>query len=143
MSTKNDYFVQPHLNFDGRCEEAIEFYQKAIGAEVAMMFRFKDSPDKSMCTPTSPDKIMHARIRIGETLIQVSDGRCQGKETFSGFALSITVHSEAEVEQLCNGLATGGQVVMPPAKTFFSERFGMVTDKFGVSWMILVKPASM
>jgi PhnB protein len=141
MTAKNDHFVQVHLDFNGRCEEAIEFYKQAIGAETVMLVRVKDLPDKPSCAPDSLEKIMHARIRIGETVVLVTDGRCTGTAaTFTGFSLSVTVRSDSEVDRLCTGLAQGGKVEMPPAKTFFSSRFAFLTDKFGVPWMILVKP---
>jgi len=130
--------VQSYLFFDGRCEEAIEFYRTALGAEVTMLSRFKDSPDPNMCAPGTEDKVMHASFRIGDTTLMTSDGRCQGKPAFEGFSLSLTVPDETEAERLFAALAEGGQVQMPLTKTFFSSRFGMVADRFGVSWMILV-----
>jgi PhnB protein len=105
-----------------------------------MLARFKDSPDQSMCAPGAGDKVMHASFRIGDTTVLASDGRCEGRPSFQGFALSLTVANEAEAERLFASLAEGGQVQMPLAKTFFSPRFGMVADRFGVSWMILVAP---
>jgi len=130
--------VQPYLFFDGRCEEAIEFYKKAAGAEVEMLMRWKDSPDKSMCTPDNADKVMHAQFKIGDTTILASDGRNTGNPNFQGFALAINAKDEAEVDRLFNALAEGGKITMPLAKTFFSPRFGMLTDKLGVNWMLLV-----
>ncbi len=130
--------VQPYLNFDGRCDEALEFYKKAIGAKVGMLMRWKDSPDKSMCTPANADKVMHSQFDIGDTTVMASDGRNSGKPNFTGIALSITANSEADADRIFAGLADGGQVQMPLGKTFFSQRFGMVADKFGVGWMILV-----
>ena len=135
--------VQPYLFFDGRCEEAVEFYKSALGAEVAMLMRFKDSPeppDPAMVPPGSGDKVMHASFRIGDTTVMASDGRCQGQPSFAGFSLSLTARDDAEAERLFTALAEGGQVQMPLAKTFFSSRFGMVTDRFGVPWMIVVAP---
>jgi PhnB protein len=135
--------VQPYLFFDGRCEEAIEFYRKALGAEVAMLMRFKDSPEPpapGSCPPDAGDKVMHASIRIGDTTVMASDGRCLGRPSFQGFSLSLTVADDAEAERRFAALADGGQVQMPLAKTFFSSRFGMVADRFGVSWMIIVTP---
>jgi PhnB protein len=140
-TTKNGPAVQPYLFFDGRCEEAIEFYRGALGAEVTMLMRFKDSPEPpkpGMCAPGSENKVMHASLRIGETTVLASDGRCEGRPSFQGFALSLTVPDEAAAERLFAALAKGGQVQMPLAKTFFSPRFGMVADRFGVSWMIYV-----
>jgi len=132
--------VQPYLFFDGRCEEALTFYRKAIGAEIEMMLRFKENPDPQpgMCAPGSDDKVMHASFRVGETVIMASDGQCGGKPSFQGFSLSITAKDEAEVDRLFGALAEGGQVQMPLGKTFFSPRFGVVADKFGVSWMVIV-----
>jgi PhnB protein len=130
--------VQPYLVFEGRCEEALEFYRKALGAEVTMLMRFKDSPDPGMCQPGAEDKVMHASLRIGETTVLASDGRCAGPASFQGFSLSLTVADEAEAERRFAALAAGGQVHMPLSKTFFSPRFGMVADRFGVSWMVYV-----
>ena len=130
--------VQPYLFFDGRCEEALEFYKKAIGAKVGMLMRWKDSPDKSMATPGNADKVMHASFQIGDTTVMASDGRNEGKPNFHGFALSIAARNEAEADKMFAALGEGGQVTMPMTKTFFSPRFGMLADKFGVGWMILV-----
>jgi PhnB protein len=130
--------LEPYLFFDGRCEEAIGFYRRALGAEVTTMMRFKDSPDPATCPPGLGDKIMHANLRIGGTTVMVSDGQCSGHPGFQGFALSLPVPNEAEADRLFAALSDGGQVQMPLTKTFFSPRFGMAADRFGVSWMILV-----
>jgi PhnB protein len=136
--------VQPYLFFDGKCEEALEFYQRALGAEVVMLMRFKDSPEPPPpgCAPADANKVMHAQFRIGETVIMASDGRATGNPKFEGFALSLAVKTEAEADKAFNALADGGKVEMPLGKTFFSARFGMVADKFGVFWMVLVTPNS-
>ena len=136
--------VQPYLNFNGRCEEAIEFYRKALGAEVGMMMRFKESPEPSqpgMVPPGNENKILHTSFRVGDSTIMASDGRCQGKSEFQGISLSLTVAREADADRFFNALAQGGTVQMPLAKTFFSPRFGMVADRFGVSWMVIVVQA--
>jgi PhnB protein len=130
--------VQPYLDFNGRCDEALEFYKKAIGAKIGMVMRWKDSPDKSMCTPQNADKVMHSQFQIGDTVVMASDGRLSGQPTFKGIMLSISAANEAEADRVFNGLADGGQVHMPLGKTFFSPRFGMVADKFGVGWMVNV-----
>jgi PhnB protein len=130
--------VQPYLMFNGRCEDAIEFYRKAVGAETKMLMRFKESPDPTMISPGSENKVMHAEIRIGESTVLCSDGRCTGQLAFEGFSLTLIVANESEAERLFAKLGEGGQVQMPLTKTFFSPRFGMVADKFGVSWMIYV-----
>lgn len=135
--------VQPYLFFDGRCEEAIEFYRNVLGAEVTILVRFKEGPEpqqQGMVPPGSEDKVMHASLRIGDATVLASDGRCLGQPSFQGFAVSLTVPTEAEAERLFEGLVEGGQVQMALAKTFFSPRFGMVADRFGVSWMICVMP---
>jgi PhnB protein len=131
--------LQPYVFFDGRCEEAIEFYKTALGAKVEMLMRFKDSPEKDAC-PTNDaamgEKVMHASVRVGDHMLLMSDGHCKGKPDFRGFALSLTVKSEADADRLFNALADGGQVQMPLEKTFWSPRFGMLADRFGVSWMV-------
>ena len=140
-TTKSAPLLQPYLHFDGRCEEAIEFYRRALGAEVEMLMRFKDSPEPpkpGTCAPGADDKVMHASLRIGQTTIMASDGRCGGKPNFQGFSLSLAVPTDVEAGKLFNALADGGQVQMPLTKTFFSSSFGMVADKFGVCWMIMV-----
>ena len=135
--------IQAYLFFNGRCEEAVEFYKKTLGAEVQMLMRYKDSPDPpppGMVPPGSENKVMHTSLRIGDTTVMASDGQCQGQPSFQGFSLSLTVPNETEADRLFAALADGGQVQMPLTKTFFSPRFGMVADRFGVSWMIVVGP---
>jgi PhnB protein len=132
--------VQPYLFFEGRCEEALEFYRRALGAEVEMLMRFKDSPDPGSCTAGTEDKVMHASFRIGDSTLMASDGRCQGQPRFEGISLSLTAADDAEAERLFAALAEGGQVQVPLEKTFFSSRFGMVADRFGVPWMVVVAP---
>lgn len=134
--------VQSYLFFDGRCEEAIEFYKKALSAEVEMLVRVKDSPEPpppGMYPPGSENKILHASLRIGDTMVMASDGNCAGKPSFQGFALSISVKNAADADRPFNALADGGQVQLPLTKTFFSPRFGMVTDRFGVAWMVVAE----
>jgi PhnB protein len=135
--------VQPYLFFDGRCEEAVEFYKSALGAEVATLMRYKDSPEPPQpgCAPPGAEnKVMHASFRIGQTTVMASDGQCLGKPSFQGFSLSLAVPTDAEAERLFAALAEGGHVQMPLTKTFFSSRFGMVADRFGVCWMVIVAP---
>lgn len=131
--------VQPYLFFNGRCDEAIEFYQKAVGAEVMMLMRFKQAPDQSMVRPETAEKVMHARLRIGDAIVLASDGMGAGEPKFEGFSLCLSLTSAEEVDRRFNALAEGGQVRMPLDKTFFSPRFGMLTDKFGVGWIVLVE----
>jgi PhnB protein len=133
--------VQPYLFFEGRCEEAVEFYRKALGAEVTMLMRFMDSPEPpppGMLPSGSENKVMHASLRIGDATVMASDGSCKGKPSFQGFSLSIAPSDEARANAMFAALADGGQVQMPLAKTFWSPCFGMVTDRFGVGWMINV-----
>ena len=125
--------LQPYLFFDGHCEEAAQFYEKAVGAKVGRLIRFKDSPDPSLGGSTDSNKVMHMTLQIGDQMIMASDGQCQGSQKYEGFALSLTVESEAEADRRFSALAEGGQVSQPLIKTFFSPRFGMVTDRFGVS----------
>ena len=132
--------VQPYLFFEGRCEEALEFYRGAAGAETEMLMRFKDSPDPNACANGVGDKVMHSSFRIGATTLFASDGRCGGAQQYEGFTLSITFPTLAEAEKTFAALSEGGEVTMPMAKTFFSDGFGMLRDKFGVPWMVLVAP---
>lgn len=133
-------FIQPYLFYEGRCEEAIEFYKRAVGAKVEMLMRYKESPDRSQMPPGADDKVLHACFRIGDTAIMASDGHCSGKSAFGGFAVSITVKTEADADRTYAALSEGGTAVMPLAKTFFSPRFGMLNDRFGVMWMVIVMP---
>jgi PhnB protein len=130
-------FIQPYLFFDGRCDEAIEFYKKAIGATVDMLMRFKQAPDQSMISPGSADKVMHSCLKIGETRLMASDGRNTGKPKFDGFALSLDVKTDADAQTMFKALSDGGEVTMPLGSTFFATSFGMVKDRFGVNWMVL------
>lgn len=134
--------VQAYLFFDGRAEEAIEFYRSAIGATDIQFMRNKESPEPpppGMVPPGSENKIMHASFRVGDTTIMASDGHCKGAPKFEGFSLSITAGDPAAAERLFGALGKGGQVQMPLTKTFFSPAFGMVADRFGVSWMVYVE----
>ena len=131
--------IESYLFFNGRCEEAIEFYKRALGAEVLMLMRNKESPEPAppgMLPPGSENKIMHATLRIGDSNLMLSDGENNGKPDFKGFSLSLDVATVAEAERLFNALADGGKVQMPLAKTFWSPMFGMVADRFGVGWMV-------
>ena len=135
--------VQPYLNFDGRCEEAVEFYRRALGAEVTMLTRFKDSPEPpavGMLPPGAENKVMHASFRIGDSTVMASDCHAGGKPSFQGFSLALTLPDGARAERVFAALADGGKVQMPLGKTFFSSHFGVVADRFGVSWMIYVAP---
>lgn len=131
--------VQPYLSFEGRCDEAIEFYKKAIGAKVEMLMRFKEAPDQSVTSPGNADKVMHAALRAGDAMLLMSDGRCTGSMNFHGIALALSVPADADAERVFGALSEGGRVNMPLQKTFFSSRFGMLADKFGVGWMVLVQ----
>jgi PhnB protein len=136
--------VQSYLIFNGRCEEAIDFYKKSLGAKVEMLMRFKENPDKdkmgaNCMPPGSEEKVMHSSFKIGDTVVMASDGMSYDKKPeFKGFSLTVSAKDEAEADKLFNALADGGNVTMPLGKTFFSSRFGMVADKFGVGWMVIV-----
>ena len=132
--------IQPYLMFGGRCEEALEFYRTALGAQIDMLMRFQESPDPpppGMLPPGFENKIMHASFRIAGNVLMASDG-CEVGSQFKGFSLSISVATEAEAERYFAALSDGGQVQMPLAKTFWSPKFGMLTDRFGISWMVNV-----
>ncbi|MFN2509113.1 MAG: VOC family protein [Chthoniobacterales bacterium] len=137
-TSKLNTVVQPYLFFGGRCEEALEFYRTALGAEVVMLVRFKESPEPQGMPDCFDDKVMHASVRIGETMVMASDGRCEGEANFEGFSLSLTVPDEAEAERVFAALGEGGLVTMPLEKTFWAPKFGMLTDRFGVGWMVSV-----
>ena len=131
--------VQPYLSFEGRAQEAIDFYKSALGATVDMIMHFKDAPPEAQAnmTPESKDKIMHAAFRIGDTQVMASDGFCSGKASFSGVSLTLNATSNDEADKLFKALSQGGKVNMPMSETFFANRFGVVADKFGVNWMVI------
>lgn len=133
--------INSYLFFDGRCEEAIDFYREALDAEVLMLMRYgDDGPGAGQCPDgTTPpgEKVMHATLQIGDTQVLASDGFCKGQPEFKGFSLSISVDGEAEVQRRIDALAESGQVTMAPAPTFFARSFGMAVDRFGVSWMVM------
>lgn len=133
--------VQPYLDFNGRCEEAIEFYKKTLDAKVEMLMRFKECPEPCPdgMDPAAANKVMHASLRIGDSNLMASDGRCQGQAKFGGISLTLTVASDDEAQRKFKALSDGGKVTMPLTKTFFSSSFGMLNDRFGVSWMVIVQ----
>jgi len=136
-------FIQPYLFFGGRCDEAIAFYKTALGAEVDMLLRYKESPEPpppGMLPAGYENKVMHTTFRVGSTTLMASDG-CGEPANFSGFSLSIGVATEAEADKVFAALSAGGEVTMPLTKTFWSPRFGMLKDRFGMGWMISVPPA--
>ena len=129
--------VIPYVFFDGRCEEALDFYRKAIGVVPGMMMRFGESPEQGgMKAP--PEKVMHAEFNLGDTTVFCSDGWAQGKPKFEGFALAIAAEDKSDCEKKFNALAEGGEVTQPLIETFFATSFGMLKDKFGVQWMLTV-----
>ena len=135
--------VKPYLTFNGRCEEAINFYKAELGAEVLALMRFKENPPPPGMTPAGwDDKVMHSCFKIGESEVMASDGMCGDNAAFSGVTLSIQVQNESEADRAFNALSKGGKVKMPMGKTFFSPRFGMVDDRFGMSWMVVTMPAA-
>jgi PhnB protein len=130
--------VQPYLFFEGRCQEAIDFYRQVIGAEVLMQMAFKDSPAAESQPPGNADKVMHASLKVGNTEFFMSDGMCGGAPSFQGFSLSLTLDDDAKAARIFAALGDGGMVTMPMAKTFFASSFGMLKDRFGVGWMLMV-----
>jgi PhnB protein len=139
MTTHHTATVQPYLFFDGKCEEAMEFYKTALGAQVEMLMHFKDSPDTSNLTPGTEGKVMHAAFRIGETQVLASDGHCAGTPSFQGFGLTLNAKDDAEAEKMFTAVGKGGTVMQPLTKTFFASKFGMVTDRFGVMWLVIAE----
>lgn len=142
MSTTNDNrLVQPYLMFNGRCDEAIEFYKKAIGAKVEMLMRFNEAPEgppPGMLPPGHEKKVMHSSLKIGQSIVMASDGCHASGLEFKGFSLSLAVATEAEADRYFAALSEGGKVTMPLAQTFWSPKFGMLEDKFGIGWMVIV-----
>lgn len=131
--------VSPYLSFEGRCEEAIEHYRKALGAEVEMMMRYRQAPPNAGIPPgTDPDWIMHATLLVGGKPLFLCDAPRQGGAGFRGIHLSVNPESETAAERIFKALAEGGKVQMPMSETFFASRFGMTADKFGVGWMVIV-----
>jgi len=131
--------IQPYLFFNGRCDEAIAFYQRALGAETTVLMRNKDAPEPpppGRLPPGSENKVMHATLNIGGAIVMASDGMNSGATEFKGFSLSLGYSSETEAQRAFNALADGGRIDMPLGKTFWSACFGMVTDRFGVQWMV-------
>ena len=131
--------IQPYLSFEGRAQEAIDYYKGVLGATVDVIMHFKDGPPEmqAQMSPESKDKIMHAAIRVGDTQVLMSDGRCTGTASFSGVTLTLNAADAAEAEKLFGSLGKAGQVTMPLSETFFAHRFGMLADKFGVNWMVI------
>ncbi|MFL1875778.1 VOC family protein [Hansschlegelia beijingensis] len=135
--------VRPYLSFEGRCEEALEFYKSAVGAEVTALLRFRDAPEPpppGMVPPGSEDKILHSCFRIGATEVMATDGGCAGAAHFSGVSLALSAPSEAEANRVFAALGEGGEIRMPLGPTFFSPAFGMLADRFGVAWMVVTEP---
>jgi PhnB protein len=133
----------PYLNFGGRCEEAINFYKRALGAEVTELLRFKDGPKGPGCGEMPAgieNKIMHSSLRMGESTIMATDGECRAQGGIQGFSLALSPKNDSDAERFFAALSDGGKVTMPLSKTFFASNFGMVTDRFGVSWMVVVTP---
>jgi PhnB protein len=134
--------VRSYLIFNGRTDEALDFYRSKLGAEVTALMRFKEAPDTGQCPAASLDKVMHSEFRVGETTVMASDGMgpYEGKPKFDGFSLTLMAENDAEAQRLFNALSDGGEVRMPLDKTFFASRFGMVADKFGLGWMVITAP---
>ena len=144
-TNRNNHFVQAYLFFNGNCEPAVDFYRQALGAEIEMLMRYKDSPEPQppgRLPPGFENKIMHCTFRIGTTTLMASDGCSSEKVNFQSFSLSLSLPTEVEADRVFSALAEGGQVRMPLTKTFWSPRFGMVQDRFGMGWMVTVIPTS-
>jgi PhnB protein len=132
--------IQPYLFFEGRTEEALEFYKSRLGAQVEFMMRYKENPDPKYNPPNSGEKVMHSCFRVGDTQVMASDGNCSGKPSFQGFSLTFNAKDEADAKRRFTALAEGGQVNLPLSETFFAKSFGMVADRFGLNWMVMAGP---
>lgn len=133
--------IEPYLFFGGKCEEALAFYSDVLGAETLFKMRFSESPDplpEGMIADGFEEKIMHSTFRVKDTTIMASDG-CGPEARFEGFSLAINLDDEAEAKRIFEGLSKGGKVDMPLSKTFWSPCYGMLTDRFGVAWMVMVQ----
>lgn len=139
--------VQPYLFFAGRCQEALDFYEKAVGATTLFKMHFKDAPPPEQSGPDCEsvpgwdEKIMHASFSIGSSTLMASDGMGKEAQAFKGFSLSISVKTNEEGERVLHALAEGGKISMPFQKTFWTSGFGMAQDKFGMGWMVSVEQA--
>ena len=134
--------IEPYLFFEGRTEEALEFYKQKLGAQIDAVIRYKENPEPKYNPPNSDDKVMHSLFRIGDAKVMASDGNCSGKPSFQGFSLTFNAKDEADAKKRFNALAEGGKVQMPLNETFFAKSFGMVADRFGVNWMVMAGPKS-
>jgi PhnB protein len=132
--------IEPYLFFEGRTEEALEFYKSKLGAKVEAVIRYKENPEPKYNPPNSDEKVMHALFRIGDSKVMASDGNCTGKPSFQGFSLTFNAADEADAKRRFNALAEGGQVNLPLSETFFAKSFGMVADRFGLNWMVMAGP---
>ena len=135
--------IESYLFFSGNCRDALEFYEAALDAEIEMVMRFDESPEPpppGVLASGFEKKVMHASFRIGASRIMASDG-CDDSAKFGGFSLSLAVATPAEADQYFAALSEGGKVTMPLGQTFWSPRFGMVEDKFGIGWMVSVVPS--
>jgi PhnB protein len=132
--------IEPYLFFEGRTEEALEFYRSRLGAKIEAVIRYKENPEPKYNPPNSDNKVMHALFRIGDSKVMASDGNCTGKPSFQGFSLTFNAKDEADARQRFNALAEGGQVNLPLSETFFAKSFGMVADRFGLNWMVMAGP---
>ncbi len=131
--------VQAYLSFQGRTLEALDFYKGAIGATVDMVMHFNDAPPEmqSQIAPEMKEKVMHCAFRVGSTQLMATDGDCNNTPAFSGITLALNAGSIEEAEKMFAALGKGGTVTMPMSETFFAHRFGVLSDKFGVKWMVL------
>jgi PhnB protein len=132
--------IEPYLFFEGRTEEALQFYEQKLGAKVEAVIRYKENPEPKYNPPNSDEKVMHALFVIGDSKVMASDGNCSGKPSFQGFSLTFNAKDEADAKRRFSALAEGGQVNLPLSETFFAKSFGMVADRFGVNWMVMAGP---
>ncbi len=136
--------VLAYLDFDGKCEEALQFYCQTFGAEIKALMRFEQSPEpapEGMMPPNTGHKVMHSELKIGDSVVMASDCHCSGNPKFQGISLTYSSPSTATIEKVFAGLSAGGKVEMPLSKTFWSPLFGTVTDRYGVTWMVMAEAA--
>ncbi|MFI5093961.1 MAG: VOC family protein [Candidatus Acidiferrales bacterium] len=135
--------LNPYLLFNGQCEEAFKFYEKCLGGKIEMLSTFGDSPMAKQVPPEWYGKVMHASLKLGDGMILMgSDPPPDNYQVPQGFSVSLSVKDPAETERIFNELAQDGKVTMPIQKTFWSPRFGMLVDRFGIPWILNCEQAA-
>lgn len=128
--------VNPYLLYNGNCEEAFNYYVRALGGKVDMMARYQGSPAADHVPPEWASKVMHAQLSIDGEVLMAADAPPGAAKPPAGFAVSLQVEDPAKADRVFAALADGGEITMPIDKTFWARRFGMCVDRFGIPWMI-------